>query len=455
VKPTEDQTGLKQPDPATHRLAVLGAVASACALGAGVFYFFAVARFGLDVPVEDDVEFLRFLLERGRAGGEGWFAFHNEHRPAVARAIFAATAAVQGQLDFRTVMFVGNAALAGLAVLVCTWLPKGPALHRLAAAAPVVVLLFSLQHWQAATWATGAAQHYPMLLCALGSITLLAKPTLARLLAGGLLAAGALFNLGAGLFAFVVGGALLLQARAWRMAAAFGAWSALCIGFYFWGYARPDHHPSPFAALAQPVAAFDYACSLLGAGLSFDDARTGWLARFAGLGMGFAFAIQFRDRRSREHDNQVLASLCLVGLSLASITATRFGFGLDQAFDSRYRVYSHLFMALLWISFVRRRVASTDHGYAPIFAPVIGALCFTLAINAASVPSAWARMNEHRSFYAENIRQWAQGRTLIPGPAVYSRIVESALDEGLYVFPCDAVGVEPSDDNRFCPRTGP
>lgn len=434
------------------RLALLGRIAGLAALASVVFYFFALLHFGLDVPVEDDVEFLRFFVERtteGAAPATGWFDLHNEHRPAVARAVFASVAAAQGHVDFVSVMLLGNAALVGLAALLLAWLPRGPVWQRIALWGPICVLLFSLQHWQATTWATGAAQNYLMLLCALGCLALLAKPTPWRTLAGAALATLALFDLGAGLFAFVLGPALLLRVRAYGPAAAFAAWGGLCIGFYFSGYVRPAHHPSVLAAFADPISAFDYGCSLLGAGLSFDDARVGWLARFGGLLMGVGFAISVLDRRWRD-EPEVFASLCFVGLSLGTITATRFGFGLDQAFDSRYRIYSHLFMALLWISWLRRRAGSgerLDPGALPAAA---AALAFAIALNLASIPSAWQSMEEHRAFYAGNMRDWARGRTLIPGPAEYSLIVERALETGIYDFPCEAVGVQAKDENRYC-----
>jgi hypothetical protein len=71
-------------------------------------------------------------------------------------------------------------------------------------------------------------------------------------------------------------------------------------------------------------------------------------------------------------------------------------------------------------------------------------------LSVASIPQARARMSEHHDFYAKNVREWAQGKTMIPGPAEYSRVVERALDAGVYVFPCDDVGVEPADRNRWC-----
>jgi hypothetical protein len=443
---------LEVPPQTQARLALLGLIAALAGLASVGFYLYALMHFGLDVPVEDDVELLRFLVERsagGDAATSGWFALHNEHRPAVARAVFAGVATVQGHVDFRSVTLVGNAALLGLVALLCSWLPRGPVWPRIALAGPICVLLFSLQHWQAATWATGAAQNYPMLLCALAALGLLARPTPWRVLAGAALATLALFDMGAGLFAFVLGLGLLLRARAWIPAGLFAAWASLCLGFYFTGYARPAHHPSVFAALGDPIAAFDYGCSLLGAGLSFDDARVGWLARFGGLVMVMAFAIAVFDRRWRD-EPEVFASLCFVGFALGSITAARFGFGLDQAFDSRYRIYSHVFMALLWISWLRQRSRHPDGAGARFGPAVAAALVFAAALNLASIPAAWQSMQAHRAFYAANMRDWGKGRTLIPGPAEYSLVVERALGAGLYVFPCDAVGVRPEDGNRYC-----
>jgi len=434
------ETETPPPEQPTRHGDVLAGAAALVALSAIGFYAFALARFALDVPVEDDVEFLRFLLSDE---GTGWLALHNEHRPLVARLLFASVNGVLGHVDHRVVMWLGNACLVGVGVLVARWLPEGSRADRAFAAAPIVVLLFTLQHWQATTWATGAAQHYPMLLCALASIECLARPTPTRTALGAALATLAFLNLGAGVFAFVVGLGLLAHARAWRLAGPFGAWAVLCVVLYFVGYARPDHHPSPFAALASPVAAFDYLCTLVGGGLSFDDASVGWLARFAGWGLGVAWLAVLTGRRWKD-DPRVLAAMTFVLLTLGAVTASRFGFGLDQAFDSRYRVYSHLLMALAFVAMLDARgLARSRNRSAAV-------LVAAIALSAASVPSAWAHMDEHRRFYADNARDWARGETMIPGPAEYGAIVRRALEAGVWSFPCDAVGVEAGDRNPWC-----
>jgi hypothetical protein len=421
---------------------VLAGAASFVAFAAVSFYAFALARFALDVPVEDDVELLRFLLGDE---GHGWLSLHNEHRPLTARLLFASTRSLLGALDHRFVMALGALALVGVAGVVARWLPAGDRADRLFAAAPIVVLLFTLQHWQAATWATGAAQHYPMLLCALLAIECLARPTPLRTALAAVLATLAFLNLGAGLFAFVVGLGLLLHARAWPLAAGFGAWAVLCTSLYFVGYVRPDHHPSPFAALGDPIAAFDYLCTLAGGGLSFDDVRVGWLARFAGWGLGLGWLVLATGSRWRE-DPRPFAAMTFVGLTLAAVTASRVGFGLDQAFDSRYRVYSHLLMALAFVALVSSRGLKASRNRSALV------LLAAVGLSVASIPSAWARMDEHRTFYAENARDWARGRTMIPGPAAYGDVVRRAADTGVWDFPCAAVGAEDDADNVWCAR---
>ncbi len=415
---------------------VLAGIAFCVALAAVVFYFVALGLFAIDVPVEDDVDFVRFLLGHD---GQGWLALHNEHRPFTARAFFAGVTATAGHLDLRAVMWLGNACLIGVAALVASWLPAGARADRVFAAAPIFVLLFTLQHWQAATWATGAAQHYPMLLCALISIECLSKPTPLRTALGALFATLAFLNLGAGVFTFAVGLGLLLHARAWSQATAFGVWALVCIALYFADYARPEHHPSPFAAFASPVAAFDYLCTLVGGGVSFDDAWVGWLARFAGWGLGVAYVVIALGSTWRR-DPRVFAAMTFVLLTLASVALTRFGFGLDQAFDSRYRVYSHLLMALTFVAFLQA------HGLKPSRNRSALVLLSTITLSLASIPSAWASMEAHRTFYTDNAQQFARRRAPIPGPLADTKAVRQAVEAGLLRSPLLTPPIIPPTD---------
>ena len=59
-------------------------------------------------------------------------------------------------------------------------------------------------------------------------------------------------------------------------------------------------------------------------------------------------------------------------------------------------------------------------------------------------------MNKPNNYMTDMDGVLLKGKTMIPGPAGYSRVVERALDAGVYAFPCDDVGVEPADRNRWC-----
>jgi hypothetical protein len=401
-----------------------------------VVYFAVLWLYGVNIPVEDDLELLQFVLGFDRLSGlaetsQAFVAQHNEHRVATIRLGFLLMAKLQSQIDFKTMMYLCSSALLGVLLFFAHLLPVRR--NRPLAILAIAFLLFTLQHWHSTIWAMSSLQHYPSLLAACGVFHFLERDGWRPVALAAALSLLVLGSIGSGIFLFVAGAMQLLAAG--RRGTAVG-WSALgvCIAAaYFWGYQRPAHHPSILAALADPVGVFDYLCSLLGGVVSVHDPSVGFLARFAGLA-GLLYFVHLTLDGYYRRSPVVYFFMAYLIMTAISLAVGRSGMGLSQAFDSRYRLYSSAWSILIFIALLDRGAGQS--ALRQTRTAVLGAALASL-IWLVSLPSSLDSIRLHTRFYGDNLRQWSRGETLVPGPAHYSRVVTLAIERGVYRFPCD------------------
>lgn len=214
-----------------------------------VGYFFAVLpvlvhvwmvyRFATNMPYLDDYTFIVDALNLKTAhltAGQllkTIFYPHGEHVIVFARLTALFDYLIEGELNFRTLFFVGNATLLGTAWLLYRIARRGGL--TVVQTLPIFYLLFQPQYYEnTMTWAICSLQHIPALFFAFGAFYLLAQSSGRSFLLSLPLAFLAMFSNGNGLAVLVVGLGVVLLRRQRQQVLVWLVFSALCGWLYYY-----------------------------------------------------------------------------------------------------------------------------------------------------------------------------------------------------------------------------
>lgn len=340
-------------------------LAGALALGAlAVFARFIAAR-ALDVPFHDDVlDVLGFLLgfEDAASPGERLHALlaqYNDHRTTAARVVYLLARAVEGEIDFRTLTFVANAAIPLLALGCALALPRG---WRAFAFALGCLVCCHPRGTGFLFWPMSGLAFNGVILWGLASLLLLARPGAACFALAAAMATAAMLSLASGQFAWIAG--LGLLAVAWRRGEAaavkrLAAWAVLsgvAVLLFHAGFANPNPFSRVIAfALATPLHHAHYVLVLLGSAPAFGSVAAATALGAAAL-LGLAALTPGELRRGRP------VLVCFAWYLVLSVVALALGRApysqVDYALDARYGVFSMslaLVLALLAVQRLGRR----------------------------------------------------------------------------------------------------
>src|SRR4051812_37739150 len=123
-----------------------------------ISFFCCLLRYSCNFPYFDDFEvilgFLNNFLTAGNVPEKVrlFFEQHNEHRLVFDRATALTEYWVSGKIDFRSLMLIGNAALAGLLIFFYKAHDQRRRLHPLSMA-PIAFLLFNFRYHETSFWA--------------------------------------------------------------------------------------------------------------------------------------------------------------------------------------------------------------------------------------------------------------------------------------------------------------
>ncbi len=391
-----------------------------------VFFYAVVFKYAVNVPIWDDyAAILDFLLRYQDADGalsrlRMLFAQHNEHRIAFGNLSTVVMYEISGQVDFRTMIFFGNAALLGLVTVFCLLFREDgrKALYFI----PVVLFLFHLQFYDAAMWAMASVSNFYVLFFSFGSILLLRKDGRFFFALAFFLAALASVTQGSGIFALAACALFLFLKRDFRGLALWCALSGAVLALYFVNYVKPAHHPSVMEAVfSAPLNTLRYFFTFTGA--SFP------VPLLAGL--IFSFLFLFLTWKGYHRKNPALyCALAYVFLTAAVTALTRSGFGIEQALSQRYRIVSALFPMLIYMAFSEFLQGSRLK--ARVFFPAVlaGALVFNLYVNITGLKEVRIQNIVPR----EGLARWDAGLNglLYPDDATANRIMVKSIARGLY-----------------------
>lgn len=332
--------------------------------GAILFYFRYVYRFALDVPFWDDYDAVLLSLSTLHESGD-WLRYllkpHNEHVIFWVRLAAWLQVLVQGEVNFRQLIMLGNGFIVGLFAL--WWLIivqslRGatsdtlPLAYRQAGIALVsALLLFTIAYWESNLWAMAALSNFPVLFFAIAAFLVYHRnDSTACFLGAALLCVCAALGQANGLFAFVVIGLHLVLARQWRRVLLWAAFSVAAFAAYI--------------ALRQwtPIHAVRYPASLLEIGLFFVRFVGSFIPHLYGalaLGLAILALLGTAYALRRRELTPVLQSVVLFLLITAAITAySRVSAWAEGAMASRYAINALLLMLAVLCAYAHSLSAS-------------------------------------------------------------------------------------------------
>lgn len=216
-----------------------------------------VYRFTTNMPYLDDYTFIVDSINLKTApltAGQllkTIFYPHGEHVIIFARLTAMADYLLEGELNFRTLFFVGNATLLGTAWLLYRMARQGGL--SIIQTLPIFYLLFQPQYYEnTLTWAICALQHIPALFFAFGAFYLLSQSSGRSFLLSLPLAFLATFSNGNGLAVLVGGLVVVVLRRQPKQVLVWLLFSALC-GWLYLQLSQFSAAASVSANIAHPL----------------------------------------------------------------------------------------------------------------------------------------------------------------------------------------------------------
>lgn len=430
-------------------------------------HIWMVYRFSTNMPYLDDYTFivdsvnLKLAHLTPRQLLTTVFYPHGEHVIIFARLTALVDYSIEGELNFRTLFFVGNATLLGTAWLLYRMARQGGL--SVLQTVPIFYLLFQPQYYEnTITWAICALQHIPALFFAFWAFYLLSRSSARSFLFSLPLAFLATFSNGNGLAVLIAGFLIVLLRRPPRQIMVWLLFTVLCGWLHY--------YLSQFSAAAPVSQNLSHPLRVLG-GIFLMSGSMGLLFTrslpilcLIGMALTLLFAVVIGTtlirHTSYEHQLQRLpvrlqkllakwsiptvqpVSLALMaGYLYLLITLAGIAFARGQGWH-----YGLLLPRFIWFATVAVII-----GYLlfmlwlrPTYRVRISriVLTFSLLFNAAAY---WLTVDEMltvRQSLSSDFHNWRENKLLITLPAnkrssdsFYATLLEGAVREGVYRMP--------------------
>lgn len=321
-------------------------------------YFWLLHKYAVNVPLFDDHAFKDFILQFNQADfGKRLtliVALHNEHRIAYDRLVVLFSYWLSGEINYVTLMWVGNLSLVGI---LCLFLRVGVRVklpQPLLMALPFV--LFTLLLHENTFWGMAALQNFTVLWWVLLCFYLIPKQNNWAFVTAAAAAVAATYTSGNGLLAFGVAAGVLVLQRRWKPTAVWLSLAIGCAAGYFYGYQRPPGNPAEATGgslgdllqgfmlflgnladinVQRPLSFRVLITTLTGFGLLTWSAwlMLGWLRQ----------TILWRRKGDLDESRYFLLGVLVFSLLTALlVSVTRLGFGIQVLLTSRYKIYAVL-----------------------------------------------------------------------------------------------------------------
>lgn len=399
-----------------------------------ILFLVAVVLIGVNVPYWDDYDvFLRYLVIPPSERVLQIFNFHNEHRIFTTRVVGEIVYLENGAMNFKYVMYVGNAILLlllGLFVSRFRGIEKRGWLFFM----PCLWLFLDLLNHQNMFWALTSVQSNSVLLFGfLALVSLDRGPSWGWLLTGLFCAFLCTYSSGSGVLIWPCMAGLLVADRFFRVeprlwkgyqVTAFILVALVSLGGYFRGFAGKGGESNLSVLIENPLRVIDFFLTFCGGASPL---------RFPALALGVAIAglilyLGLRFSRVRDYP----AFFFLLFLLGAGISAAVFRSqeGIENALSSRYRVVAvSIFSSAMLLSLDAFRTPSQWRSVICAF------LCTgAIALNLSSSILSWHLQLERSEKLVNNILLWPDTDIGLRSPDVdqASQTLDKAVESGVY-----------------------
>ncbi|AYV56397.1 hypothetical protein EFP84_13330 [Leptospira kmetyi] len=306
-------------------------------------YFHTIRKLSVDFPLGDDYDAILDFLNQWKQSGSKvslLFGQHNEHRLVFLRIVTLFYFQLFHTVNFIHLILIGNAfVFLSLLVLYLSVEDR----RKWILLPPILFLVFSFSNWEAQTWAMASLSNYPAVFFGFLSLYLLTKENYASFGFGIICAIVAVFSQGNGMFVFISGIPLLWKNKTKLISwIGFGFLSGL-LYFFVFPYSKPAHSQFAFFTFDKLffLSRIYYGLALLSGVFNSKFVLI--------LGTVPLLAIAYLYKNYRKFSPLPIAMISFLLLSFASLVIARGGFGIDQAFSSRYQVNTLLVYSLIYV----------------------------------------------------------------------------------------------------------
>ncbi len=327
--------------------------------GMVLLYLWQLNAYALNIPHWDD-HAIRIFIEKSRQnpffGIKHLFDFHNEHIIFTTRALAWVTTLIEGQLNFKTLIFIGNIFLMlilGLLLIVLKSEKREWFWFPIAAA-----LILNCSHYENAYWGMASIQNFGVLAWAVWAFYLLIydkkikKIVSPRLLWAFVMSGMAVITSGNGIFVPIIGLLILLLRQRWKTAGVWSIAAALLLSLFFYHFPGKTQNDAQITLAKKMVFFIDSLGSFAQAPI-----HPHWLAFVAGtliflVMVSVCIQILLMLARNFKPENAYLfyLSVGLYALStLLVVTYTRANYGLPTILSSKYMLYSSVLVLVTFL----------------------------------------------------------------------------------------------------------
>ncbi|MFH1074462.1 MAG: hypothetical protein V1752_05170 [Candidatus Firestonebacteria bacterium] len=355
-------------------------------------YYFTVYLFAENIPLSDDfptvLGFLSAYLSLENTYDKICFLFSqfNEHRIVVNKLVSLAVYKVNGAVDFRQIILIGNIML--LPAIYAVYISFKKNKDKFKYFIPVVFVIAVPQFTGAIFWATSVVQNISCLAFSLLALALLKKEGISRSITAFTFAILAVFSAGNGLFVLPAVIILLLFVKRKKAAVWWSIGAVFILLIYFYGYTTPVHDKLYYAG--KPLSVIEFFFVFIGSPAVFNvfymknllGYNAELIIRLVSAIFGaavIAYFILLAKKKYYTTNPVIFTMFILFFLTAIAAAVTRSGIGPMQAFTSRYRIIPVFIFALAYLSFVeisKEKKAEKYYKYLIVLAVVFSFLSY-------------------------------------------------------------------------------
>lgn len=336
-------------------------------------HFLYLNIFAVNIPFGDDFycvfdstyQFLQLsdFSDKLALLAKPWLEHSIAYTKLQALAIFTAL----GRLDFKVFIFLGNLCLLGILFLLHRLLKKSG--FKIIYTVPVAFLLLQPQSYEGLYWAGATSAYMAVIFYSFLSIYLLNKDGWLKFFGSMIFAIVALYTFGSGLLVIPIGFCTLLFRKEYQKLLVWSIFSGLLLLIFFHYFTYPDANDSTLLENLKATPRLVFIClfTFLGAIGNYREYPQTLADHPLPFAIGLAVSIillittltltiRLNTRATRRQDSDLLwifiGFLGIVAGSALTIALVRGGTELVFAFTSRYKIYSAVFVSLMYIGIV-------------------------------------------------------------------------------------------------------